>query len=124
MPVRTLIAGAVLLLITAVSFGAGWSAQGWRLGAQLAAKQAAWDAEKSAALLAERRRTAEAIKKTNAANAALAEAERALTIAHGERDTARRKLIDEFEADPDLSGPGIPAGRLQSILDHWAGGGR
>ncbi|WP_406736662.1 hypothetical protein [Thioclava sp. GXIMD4215] len=124
MSVRSLIAGAAFLLMMAASFGAGWSVQGWRLGAQLAAKQAAWDAEKSAALLAGRQRTAEAIEKTNAANAALAEAERALTIAQGERDTARRRLIDEFETDPDLSGPGIPAGRLQSIREHWAGGGR
>ncbi|WP_339112297.1 hypothetical protein [Thioclava sp. GXIMD2076] len=124
MPVRSVIAGAVLLLMMAASFGAGWAVQGWRLGAQLAAKQAAWDAEKTAALLAERQRTAEAIQKTNAANAALAEAERALMIAQGERDIARRRLIDEIEADPDLGGPGIPAGRLQSIRDHWAGGGR
>ncbi|WP_349295773.1 hypothetical protein ABEB22_15110 (plasmid) [Thioclava sp. 'Guangxiensis'] len=124
MPVRSVIAGAVLLLITAASFGAGWSAQGWRLGAQLSAKQAASNAEKAAALLAERQRTAQAIQKANAANAALAEAERALTIAQGERDIARRRLIDEFETDPDLSGSGIPAGRLQSIRDHWGGGGQ
>ncbi|MER5173982.1 hypothetical protein [Thioclava kandeliae] len=124
MSVRSVIAGAVLLLMVAASFGAGWSVQGWRLGAQLSAKHAAWDAEKAAVLLAERQRTAEAIEKTNAANAALAEAERALTIAQGERDIARRRLIDEFETDPDLSGPGISAGRLQSIRDHWAGGSR
>ncbi|WP_406870275.1 hypothetical protein ABEB22_10835 [Thioclava sp. 'Guangxiensis'] len=124
MPVRSLIAGAALLLMMAVSFGAGWSVQGWRLDAQLAAKQGAWDAEKAAALMAERQRTAQAIQKVNAANAALAEAERALTIAQGERDTAQRRLIDEIEADPDLGGSGIPAGRLQSIRDHWANGGR
>ncbi|WP_339112765.1 hypothetical protein [Thioclava sp. GXIMD2076] len=124
MSVRSVIAGAVLLLMMTASFGAGWMTQGWRLGAQLAAKQAAWDAEKAAALLAERQRTAEAIQKVNAANAALAEAERALTIAQGERDTAQRRLIDEIEADLDLGGPGIPAGRLQSIRDHWSSGGQ
>ncbi|WP_406870588.1 hypothetical protein ABEB22_00295 [Thioclava sp. 'Guangxiensis'] len=124
MPVRAVIAGAVLFLLMTASFGAGWAVQGWRLGAQLATKQAAWDAKKSAALLAERQRSAEAIKKTNAANAALAEADRALTIAQGERDTARRRFINELEADSDLSGLGIPAGRLQSIRDHWSGGAR
>ncbi|WP_339112889.1 hypothetical protein [Thioclava sp. GXIMD2076] len=115
---------SVIAAVLAIAFGAGWIGQGWRLTAQLAAKQAAWDAERAAALLAERQRTAEAIQKVNAANAALAEAERALTIAQGERDIAQRRLIDEIEADPDLGGPGIPADRLQSIRDHWAGDGR
>ncbi|MER5173830.1 hypothetical protein [Thioclava kandeliae] len=124
MSVRSVIAGAVLLLMMVASFGAGWMTQGWRMTAQLEAKQATWDAEKAEALLAERERTAQAIQKVNAANAALAEAERALTIAQGERDTARRRLIDEIEADPDLGGPGIPADRLQSIREHWAGGRR
>ncbi|WP_339107149.1 hypothetical protein [Thioclava sp. GXIMD4216] len=54
MPVRSVIAGTAFLLMMAASFGAGWQTQGWRMTAQLEAKQAAWDAEKAAALLTER----------------------------------------------------------------------
>ncbi|WP_406720377.1 hypothetical protein RPE78_09185 [Thioclava litoralis] len=113
-----------LIAVAVTGLLIGGTVQGWRMSARIEAARAEaaeTHADDLAAALAQRDA---ATARTNAANAALAEAERALLVAQGERDTAQRRLIDELETDAGLSGAGIPADRLQSIQQHWAGGGR
>ncbi|KEP67814.1 hypothetical protein DL1_19625 [Thioclava dalianensis] len=115
-PWARLAAGGVVL---AAAFGAGVWVRDAFCRAEVAQMKATASEATSAALRAERARTASAITEANDKARQLAEAEADLLAAQQARTTAERKLFDAFDADPDLSRPGIPDRVLQQIRDHW-----
>lgn len=109
---------AVLGLLVA-AFGAGVWGRDAFCRAKVARMQADAAEATTAALRAERARTANAIIRANDKARQLAEAEAALLNARDARAAAERRLFDALEADPDLAGPGIPDRVLKQITDHW-----
>lgn len=92
-------AGAYAALAAAI-FGAGWTANGWRIEGQNAAalKQAVEARDKAAADLADMSRKA-------------SEAEARRLVAELDRAHLAQQLEDEAREDPDASG-GLPVGRV------------
>lgn len=111
------VAGVVLL---ASAFGAGIWVRDAFCRAKVAQMKADSAEATTAALLAERVRTASAITEANDKARHLADAEAALLTARDARAAAERRLFDALDADPGLDAPGLPSGVLDQILGHWA----
>ena len=112
---RAIAAGLTLL----AAFAAGWIICQWRATGQIEAIKRAGAEATTAALVAEKARTAAAIVAANDANRDLAAANAKAIEAQGARLRAEQELINAFNADPDMSNPGVPRRVLDNIKQHW-----
>lgn len=97
------IRAVIIIAIVAASFGAGWAANGWRIGAAKTAEIQAAIAAKDAAF----RREVAAHNEASAREVARIEAE-------AERDAMAQQLEDAANADQTNDG-GLSIGRVQRL---------